>query len=68
MTFFKYIASTVLRSESQRDFIHQPRVGAERLPWVIVQKIINPSGVAPPSHHDLKTKNAPLDAVERCAI
>ena len=30
-----------------------PAVGAERLPWVIVQKIINPSGVASPSLRDL---------------
>jgi hypothetical protein len=32
------------RSKSQWDSIHQLRVGAERLPWVIVQKIINPNG------------------------
>jgi hypothetical protein len=30
----------------KRDSIHQTRVGAARLPWVIVQKITNPNGVA----------------------
>ena len=41
--------------ESQRDSIIQPRVGAERLPWVVVQKIINPNGVGSPFpfHRDL---------------
>jgi hypothetical protein len=48
----------VLRSQtcvpkSQRDSIVQPRVSAYRLPWVIVQKIINPNGVASPFRRDL---------------
>src|ERR1035437_9972860 len=32
--------------ESQRDSIIQPRVGAERLPWVRIQKNINHNVVA----------------------
>lgn len=55
--------------ESQRDFITQPRVGAQHLPWVIVpQKIIpNPNGVASPVPAAVATRCASQGTV-RCSF
>jgi hypothetical protein len=45
MPFYKYVAPLAL-TESQRDSVTQPRVGAKRLPWVNVSKTFsNPNGV-----------------------